>query len=257
MTPLRFRLVAGPNGSGKTTLVKSLVRDYAVNFYDMLNADDIFADVGSSLRFAPRILVESGRLTAYARAASYPAEVRRPFENGDIGILSGIVRFRNRSCVNSYTIALLTNFLQSEYVRRGISFSQETVFSHPSKVRALAAAKEAGFRTYLYFVATDSPGVNVARVAARSRTGGHDVPSDKVVSRYARSLANVASALPHLSRAFFFDNSGAGMDYLAAWNPENGMMLQSSLDDAPTWFRAIVPSLNEKCREMKEGRCRA
>lgn len=239
MTQRRFRLVAGPNGSGKTTLVKSLVRDYAVNFYDMLNADDIFAEVRSSSRLAPRILVESGRLTAYARAASYPAEVRRPFENGDIGVVSGIVRFRNQSCVNSYTIALLTNFLQSEYIRRGISFSQETVFSHPSKVQALAAAKDAGFRTYLYFVATDSPGVNIARVAARSRTGGHDVPSDKIVSRYSRSLANVAFAIPHLSRAFFFDNGGSGMDYLAAWNPENGMMLQSPLDNAPAWFRTL------------------
>lgn len=172
MTCPRFRLVAGPNGSGKTTLVKSLVRDYAINFYDMLNADDIFAEVKSSSRFAPRILVENDELLAFARATSYSDEVRRPFENGDIGIASGIVRFRNQSCVNSYTFALLTNFLQSEYIRRGISFSQETVFSHPSKVCALAAAKNAGFRTYLYFVATDNPNVNVARVAVRSRIGG-------------------------------------------------------------------------------------
>ena len=34
----RFRMVAGPNGSGKTTLVSWLARDYAVNFYTMLNA---------------------------------------------------------------------------------------------------------------------------------------------------------------------------------------------------------------------------
>lgn len=67
MTCPRFRLVAGPNGSGKTTLVKSLVRDYAVNFYDMLNADEIFAEVRSSSRFAPRILVENDDLLAFAR----------------------------------------------------------------------------------------------------------------------------------------------------------------------------------------------
>lgn len=107
MTCPRFRLVAGPNGSGKTTLVKSLIRDYAVNFYDMLNADEIFAEVRSSSRFAPRILVESDDLLAFARAASYSVEVRRPFENGDIGIVSGIVRFRNQSCVNSYTVGFV------------------------------------------------------------------------------------------------------------------------------------------------------
>ena len=36
----RFRMVAGPNGSGKSTLTAWLMRDYAVNFYTMLNADD-------------------------------------------------------------------------------------------------------------------------------------------------------------------------------------------------------------------------
>lgn len=236
----RFRLVAGPNGSGKTTLVNSLVRDYAVNFYDLLNADDIFAEARSSSRFAPRILVEEGGLLSFARASSYPAEVRRQFKDGGIRIASGIVRFRSQSCVNSYTVALLTGFLQSEYIRRGISFSQETVFSHPSKVDALAAAKNAGFRTYLYFVATDNPDVNVARVAARSRIGGHDVPAEKVISRYARSLGNVASAIPHLSRAFFFDNGGASMNYLASWDSECGMTLRTALCDAPMWFRSIA-----------------
>ena len=39
----RFRMIAGPNGSGKSTLANLLRRDYAVNFYTMLNADDIFA----------------------------------------------------------------------------------------------------------------------------------------------------------------------------------------------------------------------
>ena len=36
----RFRMIAGPNGSGKSTLADLLHRDYAVNFYTMLNADD-------------------------------------------------------------------------------------------------------------------------------------------------------------------------------------------------------------------------
>ena len=35
----RFRMVAGPNGSGKTTLIDWLTRDYAVNFYTMLNEE--------------------------------------------------------------------------------------------------------------------------------------------------------------------------------------------------------------------------
>lgn len=49
----RFRLIAGPNGSGKSTLMRQLATDYAVNFYDVLNADDIFAEVSRSGCFLP------------------------------------------------------------------------------------------------------------------------------------------------------------------------------------------------------------
>lgn len=41
----RFRMIAGPNGSGKSTLRAWLAHDYAVNFYNFLNADDILAEV--------------------------------------------------------------------------------------------------------------------------------------------------------------------------------------------------------------------
>ena len=44
----RFRIIAGPNGSGKSTLVSLLRCDYAVNFYAMLNADDIFSEVAKT-----------------------------------------------------------------------------------------------------------------------------------------------------------------------------------------------------------------
>ena len=49
----RFRMIAGPNGSGKSTLADLLRRDYAVNFYTMLNADDIFAEVSKTRAYLP------------------------------------------------------------------------------------------------------------------------------------------------------------------------------------------------------------
>ena len=53
----RFRLLAGPNGSGKTTLKRRLERDYAVNFYDFLNADEIFAEVKETGAYAPLLAI--------------------------------------------------------------------------------------------------------------------------------------------------------------------------------------------------------
>ena len=46
-------MIAGPNGSGKSTLCGVLRRDYAVNFYTMLNSDDIFAEISKTNAYSP------------------------------------------------------------------------------------------------------------------------------------------------------------------------------------------------------------
>lgn len=235
----RFRMIAGPNGSGKTTLTEWLQRDYAVNFYHRLNADDIFVEVKRSRATRAPLPVENEKLIAYARASAYAPEIVDRFVSGSIRAGGDIIRFATEDDINSYTVALVTNFLQAELIAAGLSFSQETVFSHESKIEALKVAQAAGFRTYLYYVATEEPSVNLSRVAARYASGGHDVPPEKIVARYARSLANVRRAIPFLSRAFFFDNGGSEMRYLASWSPEEGLTLHCAADTLPKWFQNI------------------
>jgi len=48
----------------------------------------------------------------------------------------------------------------------------------------------AGYFVRLFFVGTDDPSINAKRVAMRVIEGGHDVPIGKIISRYAKSLAN-------------------------------------------------------------------
>ena len=71
----------------------------------------------------------------------------------------------------------------------------------------LREAKSFGFRTYLYYVATEDPEINISRVALRVAQGGHDVPKAKIISRYHRSLGLVRDAIRHTDRAYFFDTS--------------------------------------------------
>ncbi len=195
-------MIAGPNGSGKSTLVRRLRDDYSVNFYDFLNADDIIESVRRTGAYSPRFPLEQDELTDYAGRSTYDDSVKACFRSGAIHVDNDCVKF-DAGAVNSYTIALFTNFLQMSAIRRGESFSQETVFSHPSKIDALRVAQEAGYRTYLYYVATDSGQINLRRVANRRLQGGHDVPAEKVIERYARSLAQVKDAIPVLSCAYF------------------------------------------------------
>ncbi len=57
-------------------------------------------------------------------------------------------------------------------------------------------------------MATESPEININRVANRVDDGGHDVAQDKIVERYYRSLELLPSAIAASDRAYIFDNSG-------------------------------------------------
>ena len=63
-----------------------------------------------------------------------------------------------------------------------MSFSFETVFSHPAKIDILRRAFESGYRTYLYFIATETPEINIARIAQRvqrcSKEKDHEKPTE-------------------------------------------------------------------------------
>ncbi|WP_079408677.1 zeta toxin family protein [Paenibacillus ferrarius] len=93
-------------------------------------------------------------------------------------------------------------------LERGVSFSFETVFSHPSKVDFILKTKQLGYFIDLIFVATLDPSINIDRVARRVSQGGHDVPVDKILSRWVKSFENVKSILNIVDQFRFIDNSG-------------------------------------------------
>jgi predicted ABC-type ATPase len=87
------------------------------------------------------------------------------------------------------------------------SFSFETVMSHPSKIEVLKQARSLGYIVILYFVATEAPELNVARVRQRIALGGHSVPEDRIVKRYKRAMDLLPDAIRQCDRAVLFDNS--------------------------------------------------
>jgi predicted ABC-type ATPase len=110
--------------------------------------------------------------------------------------------------------------------------------SSADKVLFLQKAQQRGFRTYLYFVATEDPIINISRVRNRVRLGGHPVPDDKVISRYARSLGLLLDAIQYTDRAYIFDNSGPSKIWLAEVTDGKTLTLKS--DRMPAWFKTAV-----------------
>ena len=144
--------------------------------------------------------------------------------------------------VNSYLASVAGDFLRQKLLAQKLSFTFETVMSHPSKVDILIQAQAAAFRTYLYFVATDDPAINISRVRNRVALKGHDVPEDKIVTRYHRSLDLLVDAIRHTNRAYIFDNSGDSKDGKQTWLAEitEGRQLELKTDKIPAWFKRSV-----------------
>lgn len=237
MTP-RLRMLADPNGSGKSTLAAQLSSDYAVNLYRFLNADLLFAEVVQSHRTACPLSIDNAELVQFVARSTYPREYKRPFESGEIYIDGEDYLHLSANGINSYSVAIVADFFKEQYLKHRISFSFETVFSHPAKIDILRRAQAAGFKTYMYFVATENPVINVNRIKERVALGGHDVPEEKTRSRYLRCMEQVRYALPYLNRAYFFDNSTEQSIYLAEYESEVGFSLHSEL--LPSWFRRFV-----------------
>ena len=87
-------------------------------------------------------------------------------------------------------------------------FTFETVLSTDRNLELLRQAKDAGYEIQAVFVLTCSSDINVRRVQERVRNGGHDVPEDKIRSRYNRSLKNLAKLVRIADRTRVIDNSG-------------------------------------------------
>lgn len=75
----------------------------------------------------------------------------------------------------------------------GRSLAFETVFSAEDKPDFVRRALAAGYFVRVFFVGTERPEINAARVARRVLHGGHEVPIRKIIDRWARSIANAAA----------------------------------------------------------------
>lgn len=87
-------------------------------------------------------------------------------------------------------------------------FVLETVLSSDKYQSLVSVARRAGLIFRLVYVTTVHPDINVARVQQRVRAGGHDVPEDRIMKRWARSMNNLPWFAARADRLVVVDNSG-------------------------------------------------
>jgi predicted ABC-type ATPase len=120
--------------------------------------------------------------------------------------------------------------LREKCLRERRSMLIETVFSAPDKLDFIKRVKEADFFIRFFFIGTDSPYINAARVARRVMDGGHDVPINKIISRYNRSIANSTVAMSMVNRAYGYDNSIDDRDPKKLFRTREGKIFKTYAD---------------------------
>jgi predicted ABC-type ATPase len=238
---------AGPNGSGKSTVIQ-YVRDQKANgrpidFGIYVNADDIAEQLRKNkFSFLDYHITATDR--EFAQIAVQSGLIGNNFNGSDFKksytFRANIIKLKDKNA-DERLAQIIADFLRKKLLMEKKKFSFETVFSHQSKLDIMTEAASLGYKVYLYFVSTESPQINIFRVAARKAKGGHDVPKDKIISRYYRSLELLFDASQIAYQAYYFDNSEDGKDFKMFAHfkkTEMGMKWdKKNKKKDPIWFR--------------------
>jgi len=237
MNTPRMRMFAGPNGSGKSTL-NGIISKQLLGIY--INPDEIEKQVkvhGTLNLSDYQINTNKIELMLFFKEHTLIKNVNLSDEIVKLDFFENTIDF-SQLTINSYYASVCADFIRHQLLKEKISFTFETVMSSHDKVQFLKKAQEAGYRTYLYFIATQDPIVNISRVKNRVSLGGHNVPEDKIINRYYRSLELLKEAVKYSTRAYIFDNSSREKLWIAQIDGGKNFIFKNEF--VPQWINKYL-----------------
>ena len=139
--------------------------------------------------------------------------------------------------ISAYEAAETAGKVREALVEQRESFVFETVFSDPvgDKRAFLQRTAEAGYTVVLIFIGLSSADLSEERVAMRVLQGGHDVPSDKLASRFGRTLENLRHAIREVPHVLVYDNSDLNHPFRKVAEFEHGKAVEVK-EPVPGWL---------------------
>ncbi len=147
----------------------------------------------------PEIIVFAGPNGSGKSTVTKLAKVIEPYINAD--------DIKRANLCSDLKAAQIAEKLRELCVASKTSFTFETVLSTERNLRLLQRAKENGFFIRCIYILTVDPGVNIMRVKSRAALGGHDVPEDKIVSRYEKCMNLLPELLKVCDIMHIYDNT--------------------------------------------------
>ena len=127
----------------------------------------------------------------------------------------------------------------AELIAGGLPFGFETTLSGRGHLKLLSDAKAAGYAINLYYLWMPESAMLPMRIRHRVLDGGHDVPPDDVMRRYARSRTNLKDYMSLADRVYVFDATQTVLDLI--WR-RNGEEFVCNAAKATEWTRWLSPS---------------
>lgn len=147
----------------------------------------------------PEIIVFAGPNGSGKSTISQFVKVIEPYINAD--------EIKKATNCTDLEAAQKADEMRNRLVEDGQGFTFETVLSTERNLNLLKKAKEAGFFIRCVYVLTADPKINVHRVKVRHDNGGHDVPEEKIRTRYERCLSLIPQLIEVCDIFHLYDNT--------------------------------------------------
>ena len=118
-------------------------------------------------------------------------------------------------------------------LRQNLSFSLETTLAGQTILTRMHAAKQVGYDVTLRYIAVNDVTINIDRVFARVRQGGHWIDPETIHQRVAGSFENLAAAVVIADRSVLLDNSGPAHKQVLRVEQNRVIYRASTI---PTWL---------------------
>ena len=113
---------------------------------------------------------------------------------------------KSNSC-SDLEAAVKAEELRERMLKKGEDFTFETVLSTDRNLKLLQKAKEKRYFLRCIYVLTSDYKINITRVNIRESMGGHNVPEDKIKSRYFKALNLIPKLIELCDIVHIYDNT--------------------------------------------------
>lgn len=131
--------------------------------------------------------------------------------------------------------------LARECIHHKRDFSLETTLAGGNAIRLIRDAKANGFEVTMFYVGLTDVRLNIERVAARVRNGGHHIQSEDIIRRQATSMQNLLTNLRLIDHLIVIDNSEVSGEIVIQ---AEHSVLKYQAESLPIWVQKIKDQLH-------------